>query len=107
MENNKNNFWKFNEGNILKQIEDYIITTYNAHYANPEENSVQAIELIQSIGDGVPFSRSSIIKYASRYGKKNGLSKSDCLKIIHFGIFLYHFSGHDKNNDDNSYETLR
>lgn len=100
---NNENFWKFNEGKILQEVQDYIISTYESHYAG-KENSVQAIELINSIGDGVPFSRSSIIKYASRYGKKNGLSKQDCLKIIHFAIFLYHFSGHDKSS--NSYETL-
>lgn len=103
MANNKEHFWKYNEGQILKEIEEYLIGTYNQHYVG--DNGVQAMDLISSIGDGVPFSRSSIIKYASRYGKKNGLSKTDCLKIIHFGVFLYHFSGHDKPNSEN-YETF-
>jgi hypothetical protein len=103
MTDKNQHFWKYNEGKILEQIQEYLIGTYNAHYVG--ENGVQAMDLISAIGDGIPFSRSSIIKYASRYGKKNGLSKSDCLKIIHFGIFLYHFSNHDKPTTE-QYETL-
>jgi hypothetical protein len=103
MSTNKDHFWKYNEGEILKQLEEYLIGTYNAHYVG--ENGIQAVDLISAMGDGIPFSRASIIKYASRYGKKNGLSKSDCLKILHFGIFLYHFSNHDTPTTE-KYETI-
>jgi hypothetical protein len=103
MTENREHFWKYNEGEILRQVEEYLIGTYTSHYVG--ENGIQAMDLISAIGDGIPFSRSSILKYAARYGKKNGLSKSDCLKIIHFGIFLYHFSDHDKQSQE-KYETF-
>ena len=94
MSTSKENFWKFNEGEVLKQVEEYIISTYGAHYAS-EDNSIQAIDLINSIGHGASFSQDNVIKYGARYERK-GQSKSDALKIIHYGILLYHFSGHDK-----------
>lgn len=105
MESNNDHFWKFNEGEILKQVKEYIISTYESHYAD-DASSVQAIELINSIGNGISFSQSSIIKYAARYGKKDGLSKRDALKIIHYGILMYHFSKHDIPFK-NQYETFQ
>lgn len=96
----KENFWKYNEGEILKNLEEYIISTYGAHYASQEDNSVQAIDLIRSINHGASFCQDNIIKYASRYERK-GQSKSDALKILHYGILLYHFSGHDKPKPQN------
>lgn len=101
----KENFWRFNEGEILKQVEDYIISTYGSHYTNGEHKRLQAIDLIAAIGDGVSFCRDNVLKYAARYGFKDGLSKRDALKIIHYGMLMYHFSGHDKPNDNN-YETF-
>lgn len=105
MEDNKEHFWRFNEGKILKEVEDYIISTYESHYTNGESDRLQAIDLIAAIGDGVPFCRDNIIKYAARYGFKDGLSKKDALKIIHYGMLMYHFSGHDKPSVSN-YETF-
>lgn len=106
MSENKEQFWRFNEGEILKQVEDYIVSTYEAHYTNGEHSRLQAIDLIAAIGDGVPFCRDNIIKYASRYGFKDGLSKRDALKIIHYGILMYHFARHDVINSSNKYETF-
>jgi hypothetical protein len=94
MSTSKENFWKFNEGEILRQVEEYVISTYGAHYAS-EDSPVQAIDLIRSIGNGTTFCQDNIIKYAARYSRK-GQSKSDALKILHYAILLYHFSGHDK-----------
>lgn len=94
MTDNNKHFWKFNEGEILKQIQEYIISTYGSHYAS-DETSIQAIDLINSIGHGASFCQNNVIKYGARYSRK-GQTKSDALKIIHYGILLYHFSGHDK-----------
>ena len=30
------------------------------------------------------------MKYAQRYGKKNGYNKRDLLKVIHYGIIALH-----------------
>lgn len=105
MNSNKENFWRFNEGEILREVEEYIISTYNAHYTNGDYKRLQAIDLIAAIGDGVSFCRDNILKYAARYGLKEGFSKRDALKIIHYGILMYHFSNHDSTGSDN-YETI-
>jgi hypothetical protein len=95
-----NNFWKFGENKTLKAVEDYIKSTYNSHYAS-ENSKVQVLDIIDAIGDGVPFCRDNLIKYSSRFGKKNGMSKLDALKIIHYGILLYHFSGFNGEHTQN------
>lgn len=101
---NGNGFWKFNEDKTLKAAEEYIKSTYHQHYTS-EESKVQVLDIIQAIGDGVPFCRDNLIKYSARFGKKNGFSKLDALKIIHYGILLYNFAGFHKNSTDR-YETF-
>lgn len=90
------NFWKYDEGKTLKEIEEYLKGTYHSHYTS-EDSKTQVLDLIESIGDAEPFCRSNAIKYLSRFGKKNGKSKLDLLKAIHYCILLYHFSGVHKN----------
>lgn len=89
---NTNNFWKYEEDKTLKEIESYIVGTYNSHYAS-ENSKVQVLDIIDAIGDGIPFCRTNLIKYSARFGKKNGFSRLDALKIIHYGILMYHFAG--------------
>lgn len=101
---NSNGFWKFNEDKTLKAAEEYIKSTYHQHYTS-EESKVQVLDIIEAIGDGVPFCRDNLIKYSARFGKKNGFSKLDALKIIHYGILLYNFAGFHKNTTDR-YETF-
>ena len=100
---NKKGFWKYEEDVILKEIRDYLGGTYTAHYAN--DNKTQTLDLIDSIGDSEAFCRSNAIKYLSRFGKKEGKSKLDILKAIHYCILLYHFSGINKQPKGN-YETF-
>ena len=91
-------FWKFNEGEILKEVEEYLLSTYRGHYTS-EGGSVQTIDLINSIGDSEAFCRSNAIKYLSRFRKKEQATpKADLLKAIHYCILLYHFSGSDAKN---------
>ena len=99
-----NNFWKYNEDKTLKAIEEYMTSTYSSHYAS-ESSKVQVLDIIEAIGDGIPFCRDNLIKYSSRFGKKNGLSKLDALKIMHYGILLYNFAGFN-NETKESYETF-
>ena len=100
----KNGFWNYEEDLTLKEIRDYLSGTYRSHYTS-QESKTQTLDLIESIGDAEPFCRSNAIKYLSRFGKKNGKSKLDILKAIHYCILLYHFSGlHNANK--NGYETF-
>ena len=100
---NHNNFWKYEEDVILKELRDYLSATYRSHYSN--DNKTQTLDLINSIGDAEAFCRSNAIKYLSRFGKKDGKSKLDILKAIHYCILLYHFSGVTKQ-PKNNYETF-
>ena len=61
----------------------YIDGTYNAHYS---QNKFQATEFIMDSGHGEGFCIGNILKYAQRYGKKNGKDRNDLLKVIHYGI---------------------
>ena len=99
-----NGFWKYEEDKTMKEIREYLSSTYKSHYTS-KDSKTQTLDLIESIGDAEPFCRSNAIKYLSRFGKKNGKSKQDILKAIHYCILLYHFSGlHNKNTD--KYETF-
>jgi len=99
-----NGFWKYEEDLTMKEVRDYLSSTYNAHYTS-KESKTQTLDLIESIGDAEPFCRSNAIKYLSRFGKKGGKSKQDILKAIHYCVLLYHFSGlHKQPKGD--YETF-
>ena len=99
----KMNSFKYNEDKTLKEIKEYVASTYRSHYAN--DNKTQTLDLIDSIGDAEAFSKANAIKYLSRFGKKDGKSKFDILKAIHYCILLYHFSGLH-NDNENPYETF-
>jgi len=87
--------WNYSEGATLALLEDYLRGTYGAHYAN-EGSKIQTLDFIESIGDAEAFCRSNAIKYLSRFGKKDGKNPKDLLKVMHYAILLYHFSGmHD------------
>jgi hypothetical protein len=89
---NENGFWKYEEDKTLNEVKNYLSGTYKSHYTS-QESKTQTLDLIESIGDAEAFCRSNAIKYLSRFGKKNGKSKTDILKAIHYCILLYHFSG--------------
>ena len=101
---NVNKRWKYNEDVILKEVRDYLGMTYRSHYTS-KESKTQTLDLIEGIGDAEPFCRSNAIKYLSRFGKKDGKSKQDILKAIHYCILLYHFSGLCNDNPQ-PYETF-
>ena len=86
-----NNPRKYKEDESIKALQDYISTTYGGHYTS-DNNNVQTLDLIESVGDAESFCRSNAIKYLSRYDKK-GQAKRDILKALHYSLLLYHFSG--------------
>tara|TARA_Y100001972_G_C7444664_1_gene228042 strand:+ start:275 stop:535 length:261 start_codon:yes stop_codon:yes gene_type:complete len=76
---------KFNEDKVLIWIENYIRSTYDAHYS---KNKIQTTEFVFDANHGEGFCIGNIIKYAQRYGKKDGYNEKDLLKIVHYGIIL-------------------
>ncbi len=101
---NNNGRWKYNEDVVLKEVTEYLGMTYRSHYTS-KESMTQTLDLIEGIGDAEPFCRSNAIKYLSRFGKKDGKSKQDILKAIHYCILLYHFAGLCNENSQ-PYETF-
>ena len=87
----KNN--TFNEEQALIWARNYIISTYTQHYS---KNKIQTTEFIFDSGDGEGFCMGNIIKYAQRYGKKDGKHPKDLLKIIHYAIILLGSEHYDK-----------
>lgn len=87
--------YKFDEDKYNKEIMEYIDSTYTAHYSG----KYQATDMIIDAGHGVGFCVGSIMKYAKRYGKKDGHNRKDIMKIIHYGIILLHI--YDKQNNIN------
>ena len=96
---------KYEEDKGIKDLRDYVSSTYQGHYTNDGSN-VQTLDLIHSVGDAESFCRSNAIKYLSRYDKK-GQAKRDILKAMHYCLLLYYFSG--QTNDEittRGYETF-
>ena len=96
---------KYEEDAGIKDLKDYISSTYSGHYTS-EQNNTQTLDLIQSVGDAESFCRSNAIKYLARYDKK-GQAKRDILKAMHYCLLLYYFSGHTNNETPpRGYETF-
>jgi hypothetical protein len=96
MNESKNHLWKYNEDKILKDIQDYVTSTYGSHYCghNQEYKGTQTIDLMAAKDLAAHFCQANILKYGSRYGDKDGRNKRDLLKVIHYAMLLLHFDGH-------------
>lgn len=91
--------YKFHEDRILRELKAYVDSTYDEHYSR---NKFQATEFIIDGGHGIGFTVGNILKYAQRYGKKNGYNRKDILKIIHYAIMLLYI--HDTDAHTNTEE---
>jgi len=85
--------YKYQEDVALRDIAAYINKTYGQHYS---QNSIQTTEFVIDAGHGVGFTVGNIMKYAQRYGKKNGYNRNDIMKIIHYAIMLLYV--HDREH---------
>jgi len=79
--------YKYSEDRILKEIKEYVDATYGEHYS---QNKFQATEFIMDSGHGEGFCIGNIMKYAQRYGKKDGYNRKDLLKVLHYAIMALH-----------------
>lgn len=91
--------YKYNEGELLKEVTEYINKTYGEHYS---KNKFQATEFIIDSGHGIGFTVGNILKYAQRYGQKGTPEdhRKDLMKVIHYAIMaLYiHDEQHQKQD---------
>ena len=79
--------YRYSEDKILKELKEYIDSTCKQHYS---KNKFQATEFIMDSGHGEGFCIGNIMKYAQRFGKKDGKNRKDLLKVIHYGIMALH-----------------
>ena len=88
--------YKFNEGALIQELQQYIDATYEGHYS---KNKFQSTEFIIDCGHGMGFALGNVLKYAQRYGKKGSRedARKDLLKVIHYGIIALH--NHDKEKN--------
>jgi len=89
--------YRYNEGDLLRQITDYVDSTYDGHYS---QNQYQATEFIIDGGHGIGFTVGNILKYAQRYGHKGSPEdwRNDLMKVIHYAIIALHV--HDQEYED-------
>lgn len=84
---NTNNFWKYNEDKILKQLEEYIAGTYSQHYVDRTgggtEQTLDKIKHNRREG----FCAGNVTKYIDRYDTK-GTPRADLFKVLHYTILL-------------------
>jgi len=83
--------YKFNEPALLEELSEYVDRTYGQHYS---KNSFQSSEFIMDCGHGMGFFLGNVLKYAQRYGKKDGANRKDLMKILHYGLLA--LNQHDK-----------
>jgi hypothetical protein len=89
--------YKFNEGALIKELQAYIDSTYDAHYG---QGGLQSSEVIVDRGHGLGFFLGNVDKYNARYGKKGDVKdhRKDLMKVLHYALLaLYE---HDRINSN-------
>ena len=89
--------YKYNEDTALEELKQYIDSTYESHYS---KDKFQATEFIIDGGHGEGFCIGNILKYAQRYGKKEGKNRKDLLKVIHYGIIALYTNDLENLNNE-------
>lgn len=83
--------YKYDEGRLIADLLQYVDSTYGEHYS---QNQFQATEFIIDGGHGKGFCIGNIMKYAQRYGKKEGYNRKDLMKVLHYALIALYV--HDK-----------
>ena len=78
---------KYGEDKIIKEISDYIQSTYGEHYSTTKDG-FQVQDMLRQLDIDKDFCQANAIKYLCRYGKKDGHNRKDLLKAIHYIVLL-------------------
>ena len=89
--------YRYNEDKSLAELQEYIDSTYGEHYS---KSKFQATEFIIDGGHGEGFCIGNIMKYAQRYGKKDGYNRKDIMKVIHYAIIMLHVHDSRENSEE-------
>lgn len=97
--------YKYNEQELVEELLEYVNTTYGGeaggHYAT---GSIETTEYIIDQGLGQGFIIGNMIKYASRYGKKQGKNRKDLLKVLHYTLMSLYLHDLEVSNETNKEE---
>ena len=91
--------YKYNEGQLITELKEYIDATYGEHYSM---NKFQATEFIIDNGHGVGFTAGNVMKYVQRYGKKAGRNRQDVLKVLHYALMMLYVHDIETKELDNA-----
>jgi len=94
--------YKYNEQNSIQDLTDYVDATYSQHYS---KNKFQATEFIIDGGHGDGFCIGNIMKYAQRYGNKDGYNRKDIMKVLHYALIQLHV--HDTRESSTADRTMK
>ena len=86
--------YKFRERELLNEVQAYVDSTYDQHYAT---DKYQATDIIIDSGHGTGFCLGNVVKYAKRYGRK-GMpedARKDLMKVLHYALIQLYV--HDNN----------
>ena len=78
---------KYNEDQIMTNINNYIRSTYNEHYS-VDKSGFQVQDMLRHLDIDKDFCQANAIKYLCRFGKKNGKNKVDIYKAVHYIVLL-------------------
>jgi hypothetical protein len=85
------------DGRIQPELQDYIDSTYSAHYSR---NKFQSTEFIIDCGHGQGFALGNVLKYVQRYGKKDGYNRADLMKVLHYALIALYNHDHEELNNE-------
>lgn len=88
---------KYNEDKILEEALEYIKGTNGEHYVG---RKTQTLDTIIDAGHGEGFCLGNIIKYATRYGKKEGKNRKDLLKQLHYTVIMLYLNDNQDTNEE-------
>ena len=89
--------YKFNENELIRELQDYIDSTCSAHYSR---NKFQSTEFIIDCGHGQGFALGNVLKYVQRYGKKDGYNRADLMKVLHYALIALYNHDHEESNNE-------
>lgn len=96
--------YKYDEDRIMNDIQNYVDSTYisddNNHYA---KSKFETTEVLIDHGLGAAFCIGNVVKYAQRYGKKNGFNRQDLMKVIHYTMMVLYVHDNDVESERDCY----
>lgn len=92
--------YKYNEMSLINDLAKYVDSTYisddNSHYA---KSKIETTEVIIDNGFGMAFCMGNVLKYAQRYGKKDGYNRKDLMKVLHYTLMALYIHDDESEKD--------